>query len=141
MILETAQLLSTAHHLYPLPNFDLSEIYKPTHKNHPCAIWVRSSRENYRWTYALFRELLTEYTFRYDRIHASSRLLEVLNIIPNLPYGPFTDPPQAMPAEYQDEDTVEAYQRYYRLGKSHLLTYTRRKRPSFLTPFYLPIAG
>ena len=40
MILETAQLLSTAHHLTGSPL--ACKLYKMTHKNHPSAVWVRS---------------------------------------------------------------------------------------------------
>ena len=37
MILEYAQLMSTAH-----VELDGSQVaYKPTHKNRPCAVWVR----------------------------------------------------------------------------------------------------
>ena len=46
MILETAQLLCGVHHMvggdYDIP-------YKLSHKNHPCAIWVRQCIENYIW--------------------------------------------------------------------------------------------
>ena len=45
MILETAQLLSTAH--YELDGE--SPAYKPTHKNHPSAVWVRKSLDHYLW--------------------------------------------------------------------------------------------
>ena len=47
MIIETAQMLSTAHDYLET---GISGLYKPTHKNHPCSIWVRQSRENYLWT-------------------------------------------------------------------------------------------
>ena len=40
MVLETAQLLCSAHETAP---------YKRTHYNHPCAIWTRSSLSNYMW--------------------------------------------------------------------------------------------
>ena len=44
MILEYSQLLSTAHHVLD-PDTDLAPyIYKPTHKNHPSAVWARASR-------------------------------------------------------------------------------------------------
>ena len=47
MILETAQLLSTAHN-----ELDGGQIaYKTTHKNHPSAVWARKSLDNYLWLY------------------------------------------------------------------------------------------
>lgn len=49
MILETAQLLCSAHWL------NGSEApYKLTHKNHPCAIWTRECVENYNWLCIFF---------------------------------------------------------------------------------------
>ena len=46
MILEYSQMLSTAHHECDgVPGF---LCYKPTHKNHPCAVWVRVNRQYYR---------------------------------------------------------------------------------------------
>ncbi|MEK9955017.1 MAG: hypothetical protein VW577_06375, partial [Pelagibacteraceae bacterium] len=64
MILEYAQLLSTAHHV--LDGEDAPEgIYKKTHVNHPSAVWARQNRDNYLWLYVLFIECLAEYKRRY----------------------------------------------------------------------------
>jgi hypothetical protein len=56
MILETAQLLSTAlrarHTSMP--------VYKSTHINHPCSIWVRENKSNYSWTLKHFSALIQE---------------------------------------------------------------------------------
>ena len=47
MILETAQMLSTAH-----IELDGKQVaYKATHKNHPSTVWVRSSSLAYNWTW------------------------------------------------------------------------------------------
>jgi len=46
MILETAQLMSTAIFYLrrePHYNYIRSHIYKPTHQNHPCSLWLRPS--------------------------------------------------------------------------------------------------
>jgi hypothetical protein len=48
MIVEYAQLLSTAHHVVDGDNA-INGIYKQTHTNHPSAIWVRKSADNYEW--------------------------------------------------------------------------------------------
>lgn len=48
MILESAQMLSTAMHLMNSPDTD--KVYKSTHVNHPANVWVRSSRANFKWT-------------------------------------------------------------------------------------------
>ena len=49
MILETAQLLCTAHIVHEGNNANVP--YKATHKNHPSAIWARQSADNYEWLY------------------------------------------------------------------------------------------
>jgi hypothetical protein len=55
MILESAQLLSTAHRILDgddqgvLPDFETRLFYRATHKNHPSAKWIRESVENYNW--------------------------------------------------------------------------------------------
>ena len=50
MILETAQLLSTAHH-----ERGSTAPYKSTHRNHPSAVWVRSGVKQYQWAYSALR--------------------------------------------------------------------------------------
>jgi hypothetical protein len=47
MILETAQMLSTAHRLSETPQAPF--VYKMTHKNHPSTKWLRSSQNAYKW--------------------------------------------------------------------------------------------
>ena len=49
MILESAQLLCTAHIISDGESADVP--YKATHKNHPSAIWARESVSNYIWLY------------------------------------------------------------------------------------------
>jgi hypothetical protein len=115
MILETAQLLSTAHRLLDNDNVDQS-LYKKTHMNHPCSIWVRTSSHNYQWTYSLFQALCNEYTFRYNKQHKSEIiLLDKLAILPkNIPTNiGMTFPALAMPDEYKSSDPVESYRKYY----------------------------
>ena len=47
MILETAQMICTTHHLIGSYDYDIP--YKSTHINHPCNRWLRDSVENYNW--------------------------------------------------------------------------------------------
>lgn len=74
MVLETAQMLSTAMYAH-----SVSGPYKPTHKNHPCTIWVGASQGNYQWTISLFTELLQEYTYRYNRQHKCRELYGIFD--------------------------------------------------------------
>jgi len=82
MILEYAQLLSTAHRVldgilstgisvsgrkrtvYVLADNLDAVLYSATHVNHPSAIWVRQSDKNYDWLFGLFQALMDEYTYR-----------------------------------------------------------------------------
>ena len=133
MILESAQMLSTAHRVIDGDErADKMGLYKMAHKNHPSTIWTRTSTENYMWLNQLFGALCREYTYRYGKHHASERLLGPLAHVPNgLTYSGFTDPPQCMPDYCKGEDTVLAYQNYYILEKSKFATYKKRSRPEW----------
>jgi hypothetical protein len=115
MILEYAQLLSTAHYVLD------GEVvgYKPTHKNHPCAVWVRESMLNYNYVFLLFDALLKEYTLRYGKEHSTGRLLGTLASYPkNIPVTTEMTPiAQCMPDDCKGLDPVEAYRTYYRKHK------------------------
>lgn len=131
MILEYAQLLSTAHHV--LDEDEAPEgIYKKTHVNHPSAVWVRQSKANYLWTLDLLLHLLEEYQERYKKVHKTFRLLPKLVQHPmNIPDAEFTDPPQCMPDEYKCDDAVEAYRNYYRGAKAYFAAWTNTKTPEW----------
>ena len=127
MILESAQLLCTAHRL--LDNNDNELLYKATHKNHPSAIWVRQSKQNYLWLYKLFVELSKEYTIRYNKVHKTyTKLKDILSIPPlNIPDTNFTEPPLCMPDECKLEDTVESYRNYYMTEKRNIAVWKTEK--------------
>jgi hypothetical protein len=75
MILETAQMLSTAYQRH----FGINEqLYKPAYPKHPMTLWVGESKENFLWTLDLMKNLLNQYTLRYNKIHASDRIYNVL---------------------------------------------------------------
>ena len=83
MILEYAQLLSTAHRFldgtvssglsktgrkqtrYVLSDHREHVLYGATHINHPSAVWVRQSYDNYIWLSNMLIALCEEYTHRY----------------------------------------------------------------------------
>lgn len=133
MILEYSQLLSTAHHL--LDGEPSIECYKPTHKNHPSAVWVRESNNNYNWLYCLLVETCKEYTYRYGKTHATQSKSIVANLSHTpyeIPVGYLTKMPQCMPDEYKCDDSIEAYRNYYRDGKAHLRSYKNREEPEWI---------
>lgn len=151
MILETAQLLSTAHRVldgeqyidassgrrikrWKLNDYRELKMYKATHINHPSAIWVRQSKQNYNYLANMFYHLCKEYTYRYGKQHKCESMLDNLLEFPkNISDTAFTEPPQAMP-EYCKipGDSVQAYRTYYILEKSNMLQYTRRNKPEWL---------
>lgn len=137
MIVETAQMLSTAHRVIDkdsLSNEYNLILYKKTHENHPSSRWVRYSRENYVWAYRLLVFLCQEYTYRYGKKHATERLLPILCYAPEgLKSSKFTAPPSVMPVEYQISDnSIVNYRNYYINGKYALQKYTKREFPSWL---------
>ena len=132
MILESAQMLSTAHRVLDGDGYaNKFGLYKATHKNHPSAIWARSNGENYVWLWNHFDALMSEYTHRYGKHHKTERLRWPLYKCPNYIEhdSDFTDPPQCMPEICKAGDTVSAYQTYYILEKSGFATWKRRREP------------
>ena len=84
MILESTQLLCTAHHLSP-NKMGYKPPYKLTHKNHPSALWTRESVSNYKWLCKLGKELCIEYTYRYNKEHKSEKYIdELMNNVPDI---------------------------------------------------------
>ena len=152
MILEYAQLLSTAHRVidgiqfidnssgrkikrWTLSDSKLDEsLYKATHINHPSAVWVRQSMENYKWLYELFVNLCNEYTHRYGKTHATEiKLIQLLSNVPkNISDKPFFQPPQAMPDNCKDLDSIIAYRNYYLKEKGSMLKFTKRNVPYWI---------
>ncbi len=52
MITESAQMMSTCIHTLTEGDEDIcSNLYRPSHQNHPCNIWIRESRANFMWLY------------------------------------------------------------------------------------------
>ena len=154
MILEYAQLLSTAHRFldgiqvvglsksgrkqtrYELSDARDSILYSSTHINHPSAIWVRKSPENYLWLANMLVALCEEYTYRYGKTHKVERdgLCYVLlkNIPKNIGNEGWTEPTPAMPDEFKvPGDSIQAYINYYVGAKKHLANWKKRTIPSW----------
>jgi len=151
MIVEYAQLLSTAHRMldgtrklvkekdkwkwrWVLSDSRQDILLKDTHHEHPSAVWVRECSSNYYWLRNLFLDLLEEYSFRYGKTHKYKSLAEHLCPLPNrILVKTLCSPPSlAMPDEYKTEDAVESYREYYRKGKTELLQYKNREIPTWI---------
>jgi hypothetical protein len=128
MILEHAQMMSTA---VRLSGIDAG--YKITHKNHPCAKWVRESLSNFNWLYDATFYLNLEYRYRFNHKvnHKSFDLIDSLPQ-PNIDDIGLTPFAQAMPDKYKNENAVIAYRRYYVFEKSHLFSWAKRPVPEWL---------
>ena len=133
MIVESAQMLSTAHRLldgeeyiapsksgkrmvkhYRLPDHD-DLIYKAVHAKHPCTIWTMENCNNYMWHYLLFKYLSWEFEYRFGKLHASwEKLRDILHVTPkNIRIGSQTPFALAMPDEYKVDCAVQSYHNYY----------------------------
>lgn len=131
MILESAQLLSTAHRETGSPWAD--QVYKSTHKQHPSSLWTRASHDHYSWLFELFRELTNEFYNRRGKVHGSwTKLGHILcHNPPGLPCAGFEPPPLCMPDQYKQEDAVEAYRAYYKGDKA---SFAKWEWPTAQTP-------
>lgn len=134
MILETAQLLSTAWHELSPDNLPCL-IYKRTHANHPCAVWCRTSLKNYYWLVSHGFALCEEYTHRYGKIHKTESVIFELADAPSRikNFSPqITNPVQCMPDEYKQKDPVAAYRAYYNACKVAGAKWTNREIPEWV---------
>ena len=115
MILESAQMLCTAHHCYGNAVQKLNVPYKQAHLNHPSTIWARKSRATYRWLYLHMIALGHEYTKRYGKTHLTiTKCAKFLNIPPvHIQGNEWSEPPQAMPDEYKRPSAIHGYWNYY----------------------------
>ena len=153
MILESAQLLSTAHRVldgivvegktasgrkkkvYKLDDERDTKLYSATHINHPSAVWARSSIENYNWLVDHFFALMQEYTYRYEKTHKCYGEISATLASPpkNLEEYDMTLMPSCMAPEYIiSSDPVTNYRNYYKVGKTHLHSWKKRNPPEWM---------
>ena len=146
MILETAQMLCTAHRtLDGDEQADKLGMYKTVHLNHPSTKWVRGSLLQYEWAHHLFKFLCSEYTHRFNKVHKTdAKLREALKTPPSLmtkmaewssTYGnKYTQPPQCMPDQYKiPNDAVQAYRNYYIGEKASFAKWAYTHTPEWWT--------
>lgn len=159
MIIESAQMLSTAHRLldghqiivnrgrpwgrtrntkrwvFRNDNFKNRTFYQVAHVHHPCTVWTAASCDNYDWHYELFSGLCSEYRVRYPNgSHRTvRRIADKLRPFPkNIPYGPRTAFPLAMPDKYKTDDPVESYRNFYIGEKMGFAKWTTRSMPYWI---------
>jgi hypothetical protein len=158
MIVETAQLLSTAHRIldgqqvivhlqhkdtgkvrkknvWILPDNRNDIVYACTHNNHPSAVWCRQSVENYNWLVDHLFALGQEYTHRYGKKHAT--IEKCFFTLQSPPHGlrnwDWTQPPSAMDGTYIiSDDPIVNYRHYYKYGKTKLHAWKNRSVPTWI---------
>lgn len=162
MIIEYAQLMSTAHRVLDGEEYtDLTangrrikrwrlnddreqSLMKASHINHPSAIWCRENHQNYNWLYRMWSHLLDEYSFRYNKVHACARLKDILRFPPTkIPLGDFFAPTPAMPSELKvlaenpqpgrKYDSLKSYHNYYNVAKRGFADWKNRPVPGWFT--------
>ena len=155
MIVETAQLLSTAHRMIDgnmvrkpnkngrmMQNWVIGDsrddvLYKACHLNHPSAVWARESNTNYQWLYKHFIALCDEYTYRYGKVHATdTKLRDALRVVPsNIKSDIMTPFKLAMgtnPECIDNSDPVGSYRKYYKTKKDRFkMVWTNRATPEW----------
>ena len=150
MIIEYAQLMSTAHRVldgeeyyaltangrkikrWRMPDEKYENgLMKASHVHHPSNVWVRASKANYVWLNQMWNHLLLEYTHRYGKHHACADRMEVLYAWPeNIPDLPFTEPTPAMPDECKiANNSLASYHKYYIEKKVRFAKWTNRDVP------------
>ena len=156
MIVESAQMLSTAHRMldgyvekrpsksgkrmvnylvHPDSNLE-NTLYKAVHHGHPCTVWTMESYANYAWHYHHFIALLEEYEYRYGKEHKSKFLVDVFRTPPkNIPINDGTQFKLAMQSNPECialVDPVKAYRAFYQTKQYRFkMVWTKRDIPEW----------
>lgn len=148
MIIESAQMLSTAHRILDGTQYldktangrnikrwrlqnktNENFIYKASHVNHPSTVWVMQSAYNYMWLYNHMLELNEEFKRRYNHTENHMTIRKLKTILHRPPMNIslsklLTDPTPAMPDECKiPGDVVGSYRKYYVEKKQQLATW------------------
>ena len=128
MILESAQLLCTAHRVIDGDaEGDRHGLYKKTHMNHPCSIFVRDSIESYFWTYLNFKFLCERFENYAGKKHKTSLWLDFLSNAPKKLSTTKKFEPVAVVPQEMKENTIEVAYRQYLNYK--FLEWQSREKP------------
>lgn len=158
MIVESAQMLSTAHRMldghvekrlsksgkrmlnYWYHNIPEKEelLYKAVHHSHPCTLWTMESNANYEWHYKHFIALCDEYQYRYGKVHSTQTKLQgILQRPPSrIPwtnlYTKFKLAMQHEPQCMHPDDPVRSYREYYQTKQDRFkMVWSKRNVPEW----------
>ena len=127
MIVETAQMLSTVARAQ-----GHNVGYLSAYPKHPMTLWVGQSPHNFAWTIIHGMALCKEYTHRYNKTHATEKIINDLYAVCKGDYMKKTEPPQCMPDQYKSKSYVQAYRNYYVGEKKRFAKYKNGKTPEFM---------
>lgn len=146
MILESAQMLSTAAHKF-FPHLK-GHIYAPAYENHPCTVWVSECFANMVWVCDLANHLDNIRQANGNTRHSSMDVIQA--ILDNLSYEQVSYDYQRSITHFaeamyphirvrSDLTTVQKYQLYYQKKHTQWLltgkrgmTYKNRPVPDFM---------
>jgi len=147
MVLESAQLLSTAYHSIGLDPIHVPDLYKPAYQGHPCTQWTCQSVHNMRWLielcYALESERMSVGMNPHSSMDTVIQIKDVLDYdYPQASAIAHTSAALAMPAWIKYKTSMsetEKYQQYYQwkhrqwhLTKGVGMSYKGRTVPEFM---------
>lgn len=116
----------------PLSQEDRKVPYLPAMPNHPCTIWIRSSRTNWLWSVDYAFALEREYQYRYKpKTLKACDVVRSLKVMDTFEIKELTEPAQAMPDEYKHKNPITAYRNYYRGEKAEIASWKKRKAPDW----------
>lgn len=134
MCVEAAQMLASALRRHgatdeQMPLTKSGTPYKGGYAHHPCTVWAGDSRDNFKWLARHAQALLTEYSNRFDKVHACNGPVHIMSCKDHIiPEGGLTQFALAMPDEFRPEDidgetvyhayskcAVGAYRAYYHM--------------------------
>lgn len=142
MILESAQMLSTAAHIREFKDI-FPYLYKAAYVNHPCTLWAQESNHNIHWLCTLATELNN---LRNNGDHGSMDVIKAVKdyLEDEFPYAHyrhvesfvFAGPPTIA---IRNIPITEKYKKYYRqkhaswaLDKGRGMSYNNRPIPDFM---------
>lgn len=132
MVLETAQLLSTAIRAVHLNQHefevDETKLYRPTHENHPCGKWTRACQANFKWLVRHGYALAAEFEWRFGKPHASLRIIAYAEGL----YGIF---PLGAATTFADCSNIDPQEFSGKLAGSVLLRYQECLRRKWKADF------
>lgn len=151
MITEYAQLLSGA-----LIELGFEAPYKMTHRNHPCARWVRESYYNFKYLSDLLTYYHVEYKRRYGQEKEHGAFVKIYEAVRHIGIAQIHDrfievfgrtglsiPPCVVPEHYKvysdeenlvqtEDDVVQSYRNYYIGDKLRFVTYRNVQPPEWI---------